>query len=391
MANQNFFLLLPQQLVGDSTYQDLLLVVMAATGIGYLFRKRYVEVTSFRVIAALMLVLALGGAGNAYFQGQPLILGIKAAKGYFYIFFYFIFVSKSINTNRLAVLIIAAGVILSLLNNIQYVAWGKLEIFDLSGVAEQERSGALRLIVGDFFTICAPLVAMGEYLKKKNKLYLIACVYMIATVVFQGQTRAVMFGLAVAVLAMLFWGERVRAKAVAIVAILFVALFVGGNILTNTAFVNMQNETVSEVTMESGSVGIRLQTYEYYWNQLKESPIIGKGIWNDIHTDYNPQDMKFMGMHLADIGIMSLLFNMGLLGAVWLVLLLIIMIRIYWQSVTKLKEGVEYWVVGYIMFSVSTMITLNGFTDRYTIIYLALALAITAQYPKIQRKYPAGR
>ena len=90
--------------------------------------------------------------------------------------------------------------------------------------------------------------------------------------------------------------------------------------------------------------------------------------------------MKYKHLHLSDIGIMGFFFHTGLMGLAWLIALLIWVYRIHFASLGRLREQVNYGIVGYFIFSVATLATLNGMVNRFTIIYLALALAIIAQY-----------
>src|SRR4030042_5530114 len=161
--NHELFYLVPNALLGGKNFQGLDYVALFATGLWYFLRDKKPNDGTFNFAVIALILISLMAVINSFFSGQPLLLGIKAAKSYFLILFYFVFVARTINTKRLFKLVIITGVILSFLNNVQYLFMGKITIFHFSG--EMERAGQMRFLIGDYFTIFGPIIAFGEYLK----------------------------------------------------------------------------------------------------------------------------------------------------------------------------------------------------------------------------------
>lgn len=379
IINQDFFYLAPRELLGTSSYQDLLFILLPLILVVCLFKRIKIPRAISLFVLAFFIVI-LSAVFNATLQGQPMILGLKAAKGYYLLLFFFVFFSRQINVQRLTSIVVLTGVLLMMLNNIQYISWGDSYIFQYTREVDSIRGGKLRFLMGDFFTIFAPLLALGVYLQQKKRWYLVAFIYIIATVFIQGQTRAVIFGMTLTTFILLFLAQRIRIK-VFISAIVTIAAFILIEPLLQETFIGSSFlETQLELAQKSGNIGIRYDAYDYYWEELSQNIVTGQGIWNDAFTEYNPQDMKYKNLHLSDIGIMGFLFHTGLMGLAWLIALFVWVYRVHFSSFGRLRAQINYGIFGYFVFSIATLATLNCMVDRFTIIYLALALAIIVQY-----------
>lgn len=381
IINEEFFYLVPRQALGNRQLQGLLYVILFTLGIAYFFRdKRSREIDFSGMVIALLFISCLGVL-NSFFHGQPLVLGVKAAKGYALVLFYFIFMSKDIKTEKLLRFVVMAGVALTFLNNLQFVLHGRLNLFHVAG--EMERAGQLRFLIGDYFMIFSPLMAFSEYLKSKKKLYLLAFVYITATVIIQGQTRAVMWGFFVTVLILLYVSRQVDLKKAVLIGIPGLILLIWIAPLIQSTFLGeLYLITKNEIAGRGGNVGVRFDTYDYYLREIKKSPIIGRGIWNeafDIYMGNNPEDVKYRGIHLSDIGLTSLLFHAGLIGAIWLTILLIKVYKSSFSSRGRIRHPGFLGPIAYFVFGLATMVTLNTFVHHRTIIYLALVLAVLSQ------------
>lgn len=381
IINHEFFYLAPREILGTANYQDLLYLILPLTLSFYLFQRQKNPYSFSKFVIVFLLIIFIGILTSTL-QGQPVSLGLKAAKGYYLLLFYFVFASRKINFQRLIRLIVLTGILLMILNNLQYIGWGSLELFQYNRKVDLIRGGQLRFLMGDFFTIFAPLVALGAYLQQKQRWYLAAFLYMTATVFIQGQTRAVIFGLTLTTFTLLFLAQRIRLKALIGALVIIIGFVVIEPMLQKTFVGSLFQETTLEFAQKSGNVGIRYDTYDYYWKEISEHIVTGRGIWNDAFTRFNPEDMKYQNLHLSDIGITGFLFHTGLLGFAWLIALLIRVYRIHFVSLGRLRPQINYGVVGYFIFSLTTLATLNGLVQKSTIIYLALALTVMAQYDR---------
>lgn len=379
IINHEFFFLAPREPLGTANYQDALFVVLPLTLTAYIF-KRIKTPRDIRMLVLAFFAIILVSVLTSTFQGQPLTLGLKAAKGYYLLLFYFSFTSRPINVQRLTRIIVLTGTLLMFLNNLQYIGWGSIQLFQYTREVDLERGGQLRFLMGDFFTIFAPITALGAYLQQRQKWYLVAFLYMSATVFIQGQTRSVIFGLIMTTFVLLFLSQRIRLKMFLSSLGLILSFVLIEPMSQNTFVTNLFQETTMELTKKSGNVGIRYDSYAYYLNELSNNIVIGRGIWNDAFTGFNPENMKDQNFYLSDVGIMKFIFHTGLLGVIWLGMLLYRVYQKHFESIGRLKEQISYGVVGYFIFSISTLVTLDSMVDRFTIIYLALVLAIISQY-----------
>jgi len=199
----------------------------------------------------------------------------------------------------------------------------------------------------------------------------------VATVIIQGQTRAVIIGVLLTPLILLWLYNFITfKKSIVLSVLLVVTLFYIGEISDKSTFGSLVRVTHDEVVSGEGNWGIRLLGYEYYFSRISESPIIGKGIWNDLFTGDNPEDMKYKKIFLSDLGLTSMIFHFGIIGVFWLILLFW---RVYALGVRKLGFAVHPMLPAYFIFGIVTCVTLNCFTRSNTIVYLALSLALLDQ------------
>lgn len=416
IINHEFFYLIPGGISGRECYQDLLYVIIILASIGFFWggkrqysnrplqsncyqalhenmekgvavrsHKAHPDIEepqykgSFKLLVIFFLIITTTGIFNSYIQGQPFILSLKAAKHYFLILFYFVFISQEINQQKLFRLIIIMGLLLSIVNNIIYF-FGNLGIFAFDLNAWQERAGRLRFLIGGFFIIFASIITFGEYLRTNKKLYLMVFIYMAATLILQGMTRAVMFGMGITIPLMIYYSRGINYIKAAFAILILILLFICFIPLLQSSFLGeMYKNTKSEIGEKAGNVGIRLEGYKYYYHEILKSPIIGRGIWNDTLTKGNPEDMKYRRIHLSDIGITILIFHFGILGLLWLVVVLLKVYKISFQNPIKLNENIHYGLIGYFIFNIVTLPTLHCFIRRDVIVYFALTLALLNQ------------
>lgn len=380
ILNHEVFFLFPQMelIAGRQYFQDFLYGIILITGVWYFFRKRDENEISFNkyVIAFLFII----GIALVYtlLHGQPLRYGLGAARYYFFILFYFVFMSRKINVERLFKLIIIAGVILFLLNNIQYIFFGKITIFHVT--REGERAGVLRFLAGGYFSTFALLITFGEYLKRRKKIYLGVAVYIFAITTLQGQTRMVIFGLVVTIFIMMYLARFIDFAKLLLFGVPALVLVVWLLPVIQSSIIGKLFElTKYEYSGRTGNIGVRFDTYEYYLSEFVKSPLIGRGVWDDGFRENNPEDLKDKGIHLSDIGIMSVLFHFGMMGLLWLIFIFAKIYKNIFPGKDRLYDNVQYGLIGYFIYNIITMVTLNGITTRRCIIYLALVMAIVSQ------------
>jgi hypothetical protein len=385
IINQECFNLLPTPPV-YWVYQDVLFALLPicwmTTGPG---KKQGVAGAGRKysdMIVASLMGLTLLGIVTSSLAGQPVFMGLKAAKGYYLLLFYFVLSRSSVDFAKLTKFIVGTGVALCVANNVQYLYWGEIDLFHTTAT---ERLGNLRFLSGDFFTILAPLIAFGEYVTSRKKGYLLASLYMISTVVIQGQTRAVIFGLFGSCLVLLFISSNTLADKLKIVGGAFLAIVLSSILWQGlNLWEGLWDLTTKELSSDRGNVAIRLRGYEYYFAEVLKSPIWGGGIWSGQVAGSNPENMKQFGIDLTDLGIMQVFFHFGSLGITWLVASVVISFVRLSAILRKGVRAMDYGIVAYFVFGSLTLVTLNCFVDNRTIIYLVLALVVIAHHDQLE-------
>lgn len=380
ILNHEVYFLFPHMelIAGRQYFQDFLYGIILITGGLYFFRKRDENEISFnKYVIAFMFIIGIALV-YTLLHGQPLRYGLGAVRYYFFILFYFVFMSRKINVERLFKLIIIVGVILFLLNNIQYIFFGKITIFHVT--REGERAGVLRFLAGDYFSTFAFLIAFGEYLKTRKKIYLGIAVYIFAITTLQGQTRMVIFGLVVTIFIMMYLAKFIDFAKLLLFGVSSLVLVVWLLPAIQSSIIGKLFElTKYEYSGRTGNIGVRFDTYEYYLREFVKSPLIGRGVWNDGFRENNPEDLKDKGIHLSDIGIMSVIFHFGMIGVLWLIFLFAKIYKNIFPGKNRTYNNIQYGLIGYFIYNIITMVTLNGITTRRCIIYLALVMAIVSQ------------
>jgi hypothetical protein len=243
------------------------------------------------------------------------------------------------------------------------------------------RAGVLRFLVGGFFTIFAPLLAFGEYLRTNKKTYLLAFLYMAGTIILQGQTRMIIAGLLVSLSLMLYFSKKLNfIKAMFLGGIMIIIFtWIVTIIVEKTFFGKLLPLTRQEIIKKEGSYGVRLKGYEYYMSKINESPFLGSGIWYDSYRGANPENVTHKGIYLSDLGITGFLFHFGFLGLIWMLLLFRKIYIALFKNITTVNRAIPYGILGYFIFGVSVMSTIDCFFSQGTILYFSLALAILSQ------------
>lgn len=376
---QEFFFLVPREAIGGYYYKDFLFIVLVLTGGWFFFRERNENQPKLGVLVILFLGLVAIGCIYPFFaEGQSPIEGVKNARTFLLIIFYFVFMGKKIDMKKLFKYIIIVGVIVSIFNNIQYFFWGERTIFYFE--KSWERLGQVRYHIGGVYIIFASIIAFGEYLRSKKLWYLIAFSYIAATAIFQGQTRAVIWGFGTSSLALIYLTKSLNLKKTFLFGIPFLAIFIWiAPHIQSTFFSNIYDLTRYEIESRSGNVGIRFESHRYYMEEFAKSPIIGRGIWSEGFEGNNPQDKADQGIHLSDVGITNVFFHWGILGVLWLILFFIKIYRLSFESPGRLKEHAPFGLIGFLLFFIFTMPTLNSLVSVRGILFLALILALFTQ------------
>ena len=344
-------------------------------------------------IIIYMAIVALG-IGVASFRGQPILLGIKAAKYYPLFLVYFIIVNHKIDINKFTRYFVILCCVLAALIGIQWVFFNKLELFYFYEDANLLRTGAdtgLRIIVGAQFISISAVIAFAKYLKSRSKTYLCVFIGLFSTVIIIIQTRAAIIAILITTF-FLFLNDRkflIKRLAIGLYAIVFLSSLVvyceayHPGLLARSRMVRITMENLQDLEdkTKGGSVYLRKKCYEYYFGEARKSILIGHGICN-FTWEGNPEAwrQKVLGFYLSDIGIMHLLYDSGLAGLLWFLAGLIRFIPDAVQA-NQYQEVGAYFVLGAIM-----MPTIDLFISLNNIFLFGIFLALMAKVVVVSPK-----
>jgi len=380
VLNENLFYVIPYN---TFSYRELMFPMMGIALIGtLLYRVNHKNKTEAskaflnKYIYFFLCMVCVSIFIPYFYAGQNLILGLRASRWFFLILMYFVIINKHINKKRFLNYVIITGILLCILNNVHYVFWGDINIF--SNFRFGERVGEIRFLCGVTFILFSSFCALGLYLKLNHPFYLLSFLYMGLTSIIQGKTRMLIFGLIFTAVILMattkkFSKELVVFLIFALISYMFIVTAFP-NIYAKSKVGKIHALTKREVLSRSGNYGVRIEAYKFYVKEWMESPIFGMGSWNDKFegNKYFYEKSKY-GVHLSDIGFMFVLFQFGLVGFIWLILILKM---IFCDKQHILNASPE--LKGYLIFSIVTAATLNNVLSPFNVVYFSFILGLLA-------------
>ena len=265
--------------------------------------------------------LIIFGFINSIWWGQPFMLGIKEIIYHVLFIIYFLVVNSNIDIDKFTKYLVFMGVIMSLLGALQYIFYGKFNIF----YVDEERIKLLmhetrgfRIYEGGWCVVIAAVVAFAKYLKKRSNFYGYIFIWLLIYTILIVQTRMQVVGIIVTAMVLYMINRKFSLKAVlsfGSIIIMVISMF--------PLFSKMDIKIIKATREDFGkhsytSYTGRRDAYIYYLKQFKKSPLIGYGYWNT-NWEKNPQkSVEKRGISFADIGIVHLMITSGILGLIWL-------------------------------------------------------------------------
>lgn len=386
LINFDFFYLLPS--IGEHyNYSLTLLPVIALLIIEHIF-KGDLHIGVFGIFVAVYSFLLLIGIVTAYYFGQPLLWGLKDIKGQFLFYVYFIIASHEIKLDKLVRYFIIFTFAFMLLADIDTAFFGGKLIFSrASDRFMGERLDRTRFVLGSVTISIACVMTFAAFLRKRSKIYGMLFFIFFMHIFFVIQTRMTILGIVVTCAALLSIVRRLSLSGIMVVAFL-VALSVPGVLLFGNFVdeIGLVQETRSDINRKTGSWQGRLNSYEYYWGRLAESPVFGYGFVN-FNWEKSPEPrLRAKGIFKEDIGISHLFYENGLLGGLWLMGLAVALLLSSWPVKQEIPE-----VIAYFIFAFSVMPTLDYLLYRNTILIFGIFLGMLAQYSVYGKIVPEAR
>lgn len=373
-----FFYLLPH-IIGPDDYKLLLLPIMSVL-LFESFLSGNLSLGRYGWWIICFIGISVLGIIVAWSSGQGITLGIKAAKFIPLVMVYFLLAGRKIDANKFSTYFIVMSIAVASLATIGSLTHGAINLFPgLSQDMLVEQSGRFRLTAGQFVISAAAVMAFARYNQSSRIWYLIVSTVLFAEVLFIQQTR----GFIVAVL-MGMLVVYVLSHKLTIVRISFYLIFAGcclasWLLLSGADFnrISFVKRTRTDMVRRDGSYGgsleARLNAYDYYWKQLKNNLVTGRGILN-FNWEGNPERrlQQFFGIHLSDIGVMNFLVQAGIIGIVWLLYGLFKL----WKDILLYRSHLV--IACYFIIGTFTMPTIDMFFRNDSLFLFAVFLGISS-------------
>lgn len=266
----------------------------------------------------------------------------------------------------------------AVINIVQLAVYPKIQFLTIT--SENIRFGSIRITYGYVLIAVALMMAFSEFLDKldiKNGIY---CLIYAVDILFVCKTRMVIFGVAVAAVAVSLGKLKYKTgwkKVLVLVLLCGVALIPLSNRLTD-----LVDLTKQEVTTNSGNYVARTDEVAFYTAQVK-NPIVGRGYISPKTAGGEALDTKHGYFSLTDIGVIGLYTMNGILGIVWFLIIVLVLL--------KRAKNSEYRVYGieYVVYSLVVCLTLLNF--YYSSEYLVITLVLLANDLSVNKVYVFGK
>jgi len=320
--NFEFFYLVPG-IAGTDNYKLLLLPMLTVLLFSSLVRGQ-LSFGRYGLWVAGFMGISMLGVLVAWSSGQGIDLGIKAAKYIPLVMVYFLLAGRKIDAERFSTYFVIMGLAVAFLATVSYLTHGAINLFPGMPRELIEQSGRLRVTAGQFVISIGAVVAFARFWQGSRIWFLLASIVLFTDVVVVQQTRGFIAAGILSMGAVFILSRKVTVMRVAKYAF-FSACLALSFLFSSVDFSGLEFVKRTQADMErrggsyGGSLQARLNAYEYYWNELRQQPLTGRGMLN-FNWEGNPDRklQKKYGIHLSDIGVMSFVVQAGLIGVAWL-------------------------------------------------------------------------
>ncbi|EOR28275.1 hypothetical protein A500_00110, partial [Clostridium sartagoforme AAU1] len=363
--NANAFMtLLTIILVFCSFYE----IVIKGKKVKYLFRNNIIMI----FIIVLIEVFIAHSITN-----QSIFLGVDASKRYFWYANYFYLRLKINNDNADEIIdfVIKIATILSVLYLMQSLLYTKIQVFNMNYL---EKYPFVRFYTGITIIVFSLFLSLERFKYTKRKKYLFFSFIMILEIVFVGQSRSIIIPLFILIFYKIFMFIRNKftAKSLIVATVLFVTFT--PMLFNSNSYINKMIDSVfKEISMNTGTSGVRVREVEFFLNQFKEYPLLGCGIHSDktdIGLDMLGRNYKFFQ---NDIGVLGFIATFGVIGiGVFLSIAFKMIIYIYRF---KKKNLIIYGELSIVYILISLPLSFY-FENSTSILYILITLCYFENY-----------
>lgn len=347
-AEKCFYLSIILNNVDLLIFQDIVLVLYFIFGVSIFIKYRNVKLPrcNFTIIVMFTIVLAVLSANQAFkLFKQPFLLGFRQQR--YFMFHYLMYIpfnkflySKEENLQKVKSLICKIGTIEVLFYNLQYLIKGSIMLIT---VDTSIRYGGIRfhlesVLISLFFFLCMDELLKGNDIRKNT--FRLSMILFYNFFVIRGRLVVIAL-LATSVMLVFLWRKNIFLK---MSCILFgIIIFMG--LTTLPMFNSYLSVLDSKTRAQDTNTIIRERGKSYLREQIKKSPILGRGVVNSL----NPKACKEAGFDrkyfLNDNGLTGFTYMYGYLGVAWVAVLFAF---IYFYSIKLYVKKKEYVFLGYI-------------------------------------------
>lgn len=298
----------------------------------------------------LVLILFSEGILSLFRYDQGIKSILSNSNHYFVIIGYFIIVSYIRNNEydieKLEKIIIKIAIILSSVMIIQYIVYSIGGIMflniDKQRAISSIRFGSIRIYEAAYFPVFSMVIAIGIFLKSDNwnKMKKLSAICIVTTLtqllmISKGRMLFVLSILSFIYMMLIKYNNKKIKK--------YIMIIVVGIIIIIVSKVPVVNEFLSSINNKDYSLLTRVDAMNYYYNQIKESPLLGTGFIEAIEGEDSyyivrgPNGMFYKD----DMGVLGIINTLGIIGAVWYVFIIIKIIKILF-IIKNRKEEMRY-------------------------------------------------
>lgn len=346
------------------------------------FRSRF----SVIVLAFLFLTILSPFFAEIYY-GQPYMVGLRAIRGNFACFFFFLLcltlrTEKDIDKFIKWVLVIA--LVFSGLTIIQYLV-PSVKVFHAENIFG-ERLGFVRwynpgmdFVMLSFFFLIGRLAFSSR--RSRPRLVMLLC--LLCSQVLLSQTRSVLAASYLASLSGFLFVKRARWGlwgfwiSGMLACVFLVAVFMGSSVVTGSYVSNLFQSTYSEVASHEGNVGARYNQAEMFMRYGLDHPLTGSGIISPIGGV--ARVLRYPWQR-TDLGYIILFSQFGILGLSWLLWLSTVFFRkafrVFRLALAPKHKGIVFGVICYFVYALISFVTLPHFTTPEGMVIITSVLAV---------------
>ena len=327
-----------------------------------------------KYILLMFLFIAVAAVNSMRIYSQPIELGLRASRAFLIFAAYFPLreIMRDEKTSKwTANAIMYGGFALCAVYFIQYFLMDRVQIL---GIEYIERFGQTRLRIEIGLIVMSFFIALSKMAgsKEGSFKFLSIAILELAMLTIMIKTRTVLLGLVLS--AGLFWFLQKRYSRFWILYFATLVIFVNGMYMEDSLASSMYRLTVNEISSGTGNYDVRVDEMKFYMNQALKSPLLGRGVLNELHPQSNSALGEKLDFYLSDIGVFAFFFYFGIVGIIWVVLFLVNMMRLSMRAVREKKSYMLFLLTVYI---IVTMPTIFAFESPNMTFYTILAICMS--------------